>query len=161
MFHQVENSSSPIDNWDFCIRYRRVVANTVGWYTYNYMPDGHISTLQVNALSIFELLKSILYSEKTQGNGTHFIQITKVTAPWARSILFLRMRTDLTQVTRSQGKSSTTTLTVTAESGLTQCTPRAGTEWSLASSMPRTNTGMVNIIRHHTPSSQLHWVRCW
>ena len=154
MFHQVENSSSPIDNWDFCIRYRRVVANTVGWYTYNYMPDGHISTLQVNALSIFELLKSILYSEKTQGNGTHFIQITKVTAPWARSILFLRMRTDLTQVTRSQGKSSTTTLTATVESGLTRCTPRAGTGWSLASSMLRINTGMVNIIRHHTPSSQ-------
>ena len=65
MFHQAENSSSPIDNWDFCIRYRRVVANTVGWYTYNYMPDGHISTLQVNVLSIFELLQSILQREDT------------------------------------------------------------------------------------------------
>ena len=50
MFHQVENTSSPILDWDFCFRYRRVVANTVGWYTYNYMPDGHISTLKVNSI---------------------------------------------------------------------------------------------------------------
>ena len=47
MFHQVENNSSPILDWDFCIRYKRVVADTVGWPTYTYMPDGHISTLQV------------------------------------------------------------------------------------------------------------------
>ena len=68
MFNQVENSSSPILDWDFCIRYKRVVANTVGWYTYNYMPDGHISTLKVRLftlLSMFPSLKSCLQRQDT------------------------------------------------------------------------------------------------
>ena len=34
-------------NWDFIITYSMVVENTVGWPNYNWMPDGHISTLQV------------------------------------------------------------------------------------------------------------------
>ena len=60
MFHQVENTSSPILDWDFCIRYKRVVANTVGWYTYNYMPDGHISTLKVRLFNLLSMLSSII-----------------------------------------------------------------------------------------------------
>ena len=34
-------------SWDFIITYSMVVENTVGWPNYNWMPDGHISTLQV------------------------------------------------------------------------------------------------------------------
>ena len=63
IFHQQEDTSSPIRwtgqnieyfynnivyrNWDFLITYSMVVENTVGWPNYNWMPDGHISTVQV------------------------------------------------------------------------------------------------------------------
>ena len=47
MFHQHEDQSDPITKWDFRIRYTRTVENEIKWKTYAYMPDGHISTLQV------------------------------------------------------------------------------------------------------------------
>ena len=52
MFHQVENTSSPISNWDFHIHYKRVVEDRVGWPNYRWMPDGHISTLQVRCSNL-------------------------------------------------------------------------------------------------------------
>ena len=48
MFHQQEDVSAPIRNWNISIRYTRVVDNTINWPNYKWMPDGHISTLQVN-----------------------------------------------------------------------------------------------------------------
>ena len=46
MFHQQENASSPVVNWDFTILSTEVVENTISWPNYRWMPDGHISTLQ-------------------------------------------------------------------------------------------------------------------
>ena len=52
MFHQVENTSSPISNWDFHIHYKRLVEDRVDWPNYRWMPDGHISTLQVRCSNL-------------------------------------------------------------------------------------------------------------
>ena len=46
MFHQKENITSPVDNWNFTILSTEVVENTINWPNYRWMPDGHISTLQ-------------------------------------------------------------------------------------------------------------------
>ena len=46
MFHQQENVTSPVDNWNFTILSTEVVENTINWPNYRWMPDGHISTLQ-------------------------------------------------------------------------------------------------------------------
>ena len=48
MFHQDEDTSSIINDWTWNIRYQRIVDNDVGWPTYNWMPDGHISTIWDN-----------------------------------------------------------------------------------------------------------------
>ena len=47
MFSQVEDTSDPITSWDFVILSENVVENTIGWPSYKWMPDGHISSLKV------------------------------------------------------------------------------------------------------------------
>ena len=63
MFYQHEDQSDPITKWDFRIRYTRTVENKIKWKTYAYMPDGHISTLQVEtnlSVNMCRLLYSFL-----------------------------------------------------------------------------------------------------
>ena len=48
MFHQTEETSSPVTNWSWrLLTQPTVVENTVGWPTYRWMPDGHLSTIRV------------------------------------------------------------------------------------------------------------------
>ena len=48
MFDQSENTSRPAEAWSWVITSSTItVPNHVGWPNYNWMPDGHISTLQV------------------------------------------------------------------------------------------------------------------
>ena len=52
MFLQYEEEEDPILRWSwrFLTDYQ-VVENVVGWPSYNFMPDGHISTLRVGQTS--------------------------------------------------------------------------------------------------------------
>ena len=60
MFLQYEEEDEPILRWSwrFLTDYQ-VVENVVGWPSYNWMPDGHISTLRVVQISAhLQTLKS-------------------------------------------------------------------------------------------------------
>ena len=48
-------------NWDFIMTYSMVVENTVGWPNYNWMPDGHISTLQVHPLTDIDMFQILIH----------------------------------------------------------------------------------------------------
>ena len=48
IFIQEENTEHPIENWGWTwTKDIEVVPNKVGWPSYKYMPDGHISTIKV------------------------------------------------------------------------------------------------------------------
>ena len=48
MFQQTEETSSPLTDWTWrFLTQPSLVENTVGWPTYRWMPDGHLSTIQV------------------------------------------------------------------------------------------------------------------
>ena len=49
MFLQIENDTDPIENWSWRLKTEyKIVPNKVGWPHYNWMPDGHFSTLKVD-----------------------------------------------------------------------------------------------------------------
>ena len=49
MFLQRENDTDPIENWSWRLKTEyEIVPNKVGWPHYNWMPDGHFSTLKVD-----------------------------------------------------------------------------------------------------------------
>ena len=49
MFNQYENMSSPAENWSWTSTGQvSTVPNHVGWPSYRWMPDGHISALKVS-----------------------------------------------------------------------------------------------------------------
>ena len=49
IFIQEENTDHPIENWGWTwTKEIEVVPNKVGWPSYKYMPDGHISTIKVS-----------------------------------------------------------------------------------------------------------------
>ena len=48
IFIQEENTEDPIENWGWTwTNPIEIVPNRVGWPSYKYMPDGHISTIKV------------------------------------------------------------------------------------------------------------------
>ena len=54
MFRQWELTYSPVRNWGWRIRNTQTVQNRIGWPSYRWMPDGHISTIKVS-LKVFDI----------------------------------------------------------------------------------------------------------
>ena len=68
MFQQSEETSSPVTDWSWrFLSEASVVENTVGWPTYQWMPDGHISTIRVTFLGrkYFSLYEMFYQGNKT------------------------------------------------------------------------------------------------
>ena len=81
MFHQTEQTSSPVSDWSWrLLSQPSVVENTVGWPTYRWMPDGHISTLRVTT-SLIGRIKCKM--SRATSLGSHSTPTTRATEPRA------------------------------------------------------------------------------
>ena len=49
MFQQKEEAKEPVQDWTFLVTDVTTVPNKLGWPTYRWMPDGHISVLYDNS----------------------------------------------------------------------------------------------------------------
>ena len=60
IFTQEEDTDNPIEDWGWTwTKGIEIVPNNVGWPSYKYMPDGHISSIKV--VSIFSSILQIIF----------------------------------------------------------------------------------------------------
>ena len=77
MFQQTEQTSSPVSDWSWrLLSQPSVVENTVGWPTYRWMPDGHISTLRVTTSPVGRIKCKM---SRATLPGSHSTPTTRVT----------------------------------------------------------------------------------
>ena len=141
MFLQYEEDDDPILEWSwrFLTDYQ-VVENVVGWPSYQWMPDGHLSTLRVAQTSIQCDDHLLLYRTILLGSGSVSTPTVPVIEPAVPShcqscprVWSLNMRL--------LEECWTTTSTTMAGSGSTLSSSQTRSKASLVLSTPRITTG--------------------